>query len=87
MASQLVSVEGTATTTEASAGFVCGRIFFIKNDGTSDITFNFDAATSREGAITLKPGEGFADIPIRVRSTIYYVAASGTSPFRVWGMN
>lgn len=80
-----VSVETSATTTEANSSFSVEFISMIVNDGTDDIKFNFDANTSSAGTITLKPGEVLTDFP-RSCSTLYYKAVSGTQPFRAWGV-
>lgn len=78
-------VEATATTTEASADFACKRIVLLANDGGSDITFGFDRPTTEPGALTLKPGEIVTDLPLLCQE-LYYKTASGSSPFRAWGL-
>lgn len=80
-----VSVETTASTTEANSPFSVEIIAMICNDGTDDIKINFDASTTSAGTITLKPGEVLSDFP-RSCSTIYYRSNSGTQPFRAWGL-
>ena len=80
-----VSVEGNATTTEESVAFDVTYVHTISNDGTDDIKINFDADTTQPGVITLKAGEVLEDFP-RKCSTLYYKAASGTQPFRAWGV-
>lgn len=79
------SLEANATTTEANAPFLCKEIILIANDGTDDITFNFDNETDGEDAFTLKPGEVLTSMPITCKGTVYYKSASGTQAFRLWG--
>lgn len=80
-----VTLETNATTTEANAAFNVDYVVMLANDGTDSIFFNFDANTTSQGKITLKPGEVLTDFP-RKFSTIYYRANSGTQPFRAWGV-
>lgn len=79
------SVQATATTTEANSAFVVEQIVYIINDGTVDIIFNIDAATTAAGAFTLKPGDAIGDFP-RKGSTLYYKASGGSSAFRALGV-
>jgi len=79
------SVSASATTTEANSAFNVEHIIFLANDGSGDIIFNFDAATTAAGAFTLKTGEALSDIPRKV-TTLYYKATSGTQTFRALGV-
>lgn len=80
-----VSVETTATTTEASSPFNVSQIIAIKNDGNDSIFINFDASTTASNKMTLKPGDSIGDFP-RNCTTLYYKANSGTQAFRAWGV-
>ena len=80
-----VSVETSATTTEASAPFDVEFVFMMANDGSSDIIVNFDASTTAPGAMTLKPGMPVFDFP-RTATTIYYRSVYDTQAFRAWGV-
>ncbi len=80
-----IAVSANATTTEASSAFSVDYVSAIVNDGTDNITFNFNAATTAAGAFVLKPGEIYSDVP-KTCTTLYYKAASGTQAFRAWGV-
>ncbi len=86
------SVNGNATTTEGSIAFDVDWITMIANDGSAvdaepsgSITFNFDAATTSAGAITLNPGEAYKNAP-KTCAVLYFKAAYGTQSFRAWGV-
>lgn len=80
------TVEAVATTTEAFARFEVSSIMFLANDGDADIYLNFNMTSNvNKGKLTLKPGDRFFDLP-RSCKTLYYRSASGSQPFRVWGM-
>lgn len=80
-----VTVETNATTVAATSAFDVEWIDTIVNDGTDNITFNFDALPTAAGAFTLKPGEVRGDIP-KTCLVLHHLAASGTQPFRAWGV-
>ncbi len=81
-----VSVEATASTTEASSSFGCSEILYVTNDGSVDITFNIDQATTEEGAFTLKAGETLNFQFPRQSNMLYYKTASSTAAFRALGL-
>ena len=80
-ARQFKVIEANATTVAASSSWDITHLTLLTNDGTDDITFTFDNGTP----FTLKKGEKFEDIALRV-TTLHYTAASGTQAFRALGI-
>lgn len=77
-----------------SAGVVEGSVIAnlqaveaIINDGVADIIFGFDAPTTSVQIRTVKPGEQYSGVGVSLEcKTLYFKAASGSQPFRVWGV-
>ncbi len=82
---RMQSVEATATTTIQSQEFAVGLVVLLSNDGSANLSINFDRTIGQEGTLTLKPGESIHSLPITAH-TLYYQAASGTVAFRAWGV-
>ncbi len=78
-----VSVGTNATSTEGTSTVNVKDIKLISNDGSYDITFNFDAAYNTTGAFVLKTGETLENWKIPVGVLHYY--ASSSSAFRFLG--
>ncbi len=73
-------IEATATTATASASWDVDYIVNLTNDGSGDILFTFDNGTQ----FTLKQGESYQNIPIKV-GTLHYITSSGSHAFRAHG--
>ena len=89
MANRYAVLNGSATTTEATASFKVNKIkFIINDDATNDLylAFNGSTATANE-KIVVKAGESFSNFDEIDCHTIAYESSSGTVNFRVIGVN
>ena len=79
-----VSINDTAGSEEANESVEVKEIKLMSNDGSNDITFNFDNDTDEDNTIVLKAGEQLREWEIGV-GTLYYKAGDGDTAFRFIG--
>lgn len=82
--SEHLSISATASTTETEIDFKASKVVFLTNDGTGNITFNFNRGTTGKGAFVLKPGETISQLELSVDKL--FCKASESQPFRIVGV-
>lgn len=80
-----VSKNITATNVEGNVTVNVKSVWLLSNDGSADITFNFDNAVTEANEIILKAGEKIENFPVGM-TKLYYKAASGSQAFRFMGL-
>lgn len=86
MAKKMITLNGTATGTEASVAVNVTEIKLISNDHASQtLTLGFDNATTGTVSVVLKAGESMENLPVGV-TTLYYKGSGAGTSFRFYGL-